>query len=140
MHKRHKYDIIVILAIVGFAISLYLTITHYMGFTVPCDITKGCEVVLNSKYSMLFGLPLSLWGVVYFSTVIFTGLLANHYSQWQKVLTALLAVGSLSSLVFLSLQFFVIKKVCQYCLAVDLLSISLFILDINIEHKRIDKI
>jgi uncharacterized membrane protein len=111
-----------------------------MGFAVPCDITHGCEVVLNSKYSMLLGFPLALWGAVYFSTVIATALLANHYRSWQKTLTVLLAFGGLSSLVFLSLQFFVIKKVCQYCLAVDLLSVSLFILDINIEHKRIDKI
>ena len=140
MHKRHKYDIVVMLAVIGFGISLYLTITHYMGFVVPCNITHGCEVVLNSKYSMLLGFPLSLWGAVYFSSVILTALLANHYRAWQKTLTILLTFGGLSSLVFLSLQFFVIKKVCQYCLAVDLLSICLFILDMNIEHKGIDRV
>jgi len=135
MHRKHKHDIIVILSVLGFGISLYLAVAHYLGYTVPCDVTHGCEAVLNSKYSMLFGLPLSVWGVGYFTAVIVSSLLANSYTLWKKILTCLLAVGALASLVFLSLQFFVIKKVCQYCLTTDLLSILLFILDINIEHR-----
>ncbi len=136
-HKRHKHDILVILAVVGFAISFYLAITHYLGFQVPCDITRGCDTVLNSKYSTLLGLPLSVWGMGFFSSVIISGLLANHYANWRKILTAALAAGSLASLVFLYLQFFVIQQICQYCLATDVLTIVLFILDLNIEHKKI---
>lgn len=135
MYRKHKYDIIVILAVIGAGVSLYLAITHYLGFAVPCNITRGCETVLSSKYSVFLGLPLSVWGVGYFGAVIISGLLANHYRQWRKILTGLLGLGALASLVFLSLQFFVIKKVCQYCLTTDLLSILLFILDINIEHQ-----
>ena len=135
MYKKHKHDIIVILAVVGFGVSFYLAIAHYLGYTVPCDVTHGCEAVLNSKYSMFLGLPLSVWGVAYFSSVIVSALLANSYLLWKKILTGLLGLGALAALVFLSIQFFVIKKVCQYCLTTDLLSILLFILDINIEHR-----
>jgi uncharacterized membrane protein len=84
---------------------------------------------------MLFGLPLGVWGVGYFSAVIVSALLANSYLLWRKILTGLLGLGALAALVFLSLQFFVIKKICQYCLTTDLLSILLLILDINIEHR-----
>ncbi len=135
MHRRHKYDIIVILAVLGAGISLYLAVTHYLGFVVPCNLTHGCESVLNSKYSMLFGLPLSVWGVAYFLAVVVSALMSNHYLKWQKVLTAILALGGVAALIFLSLQFFVIKRVCQYCLSTDLLSILLFVLDINIEPR-----
>jgi len=135
MHKKHKHDIIVILSVLGFGISLYLAFAHYLGYTVPCDITHGCESVLNSKYSMLFGLPLGVWGVGYFTAVIIAALLANSYRLWKKILTAVLGLGSLAALIFISLQLFVIKQVCQYCLTTDLLSILLFILDINIEHR-----
>lgn len=138
MHRRHKYDIIVILSIVGLGISLYLAITHYLGFTVPCDITKGCEAVLNSKYATMLGLPLSVWGVAYFSVVVLNALLANHYLICRKILTIVLGLGAVSAMVFLSLQFFVIKKICQYCLSTDLLSIVIFILDLNIEsHSKL---
>ena len=136
MHKRHKYDIIVILAVLGFGVSLYLAITHYLGITVPCEITRGCEVVLKSKYAILLGLPLSVWGVCYFTLIIFSSLLANHYRVFRKILTAFLGLGALASLVFLSIQFFALKKVCQYCLATDLLTILLFMLDLNIEYKN----
>jgi uncharacterized membrane protein len=135
MHHKHKHDIIVILAVLGFGISLYLSFAHYLGYTVPCDLTHGCETVLNSKYSVLFGLPLGVWGVGYFTAVIVSALLANSYLLWRKILTGLLGLGALAALVFLSLQFFVIKKICQYCLTTDLLSILLLILDINIEHR-----
>jgi uncharacterized membrane protein len=137
MHKRHKHDIIVILSVFGFGVSMYLAVSHYLGIAVPCDITKGCEAVLSSKYSSLFGLPLSVWGVAYFSAVIFTALLANHYNLWRKILTALLGVGALMSLGFLGIQFFIIKKICQYCLTTDILGIILLLLDINIEHQKV---
>lgn len=137
MHRRHKHDIIVILAVLGFGISLYLAVSHYLGFTVPCDITRGCEAVLNSKYSSIFGLPLSVLGVAYFSGVIISALLANHYALWRKILTVVLGLGALASLGFLSIQFFILKKVCQYCLTTDILSILLFVLDLNIEHQKI---
>ena len=136
MHKRHKYDIIAILAVIGLGVSLYLSITHYLGFTVPCDLTHGCEVVLTSRYSMFLGLPLAVWGVGYFFSIIFSALMANHYPVWQKILTGILSLGALAALSFLSIQFFVLKKVCQYCLTTDLLSIILFILDMNIEHNK----
>lgn len=135
MHRKHKHDIIVILAVLGFGVSLYLALAHYFGYTVPCDITHGCEAVLTSKYSMLFGFPLGVWGAAYFIAVIISALLADSYLLWKRILTGLLSLGTLAALVFLSLQFFVIKKVCQYCLTADLLSILLFILDINIEHR-----
>jgi uncharacterized membrane protein len=133
--KNHKHDIIVILALIAFGISLFLSISHYLGFAVPCTITHGCETVLSSKYSIFLGLPLAVWGVAYSSAVIISALMANHYAAWRKILTVLLSLGALASLTFLSLQFFVIKKICEYCLTTDLLNILLLILDINIEHK-----
>jgi uncharacterized membrane protein len=135
MLKKHKHDIIAILALLGFGVSLYLSIAHYLGYLVPCDITHGCETVLASKYSMFLGFPLAVWGVAYFTAVIAASLLANHYKVWRKILTIILSLGAAAALVFLSLQFFVIKKVCQYCFTTDSLSIILLLLDLNIESK-----
>lgn len=135
MHKRHKYDIITFLAVGALLISTYLTVTHYLGQTVPCTVTHGCETVLHSKYATVIGLPLSLWGMGYFIGIVFLSLLANHYVVTQKLLTIMLSVGALVSLVLLSLQFFVIGKVCQYCFIVDITSITLFLWDLNIEHS-----
>jgi len=136
MYKRHKYDIIIILSLAGFGISLYLAITHYLGIAVPCSITQGCEAVLSSKYSSLLGLPLSVWGGVFFTGVIGSSLLANHYLKWQKLLKVLLGIGAVASLIFLSIQFFVLRQVCQYCATVDVLTVIIFLWDLNIEYKN----
>lgn len=136
MHRRHKYDIIIVLSLLGFGVSIYLAVTKYLGLNVPCSITGGCEDVLSSRYASLFGIPLAVWGVAYFTGVILAALLANHYAVWRKALTILLSAGALAAAVFLVLQFFVLKKVCQYCLVTDVLAIVLLLLDINIEHKK----
>ena len=138
MHKRHKYDIVVILAVVALAISLYLSVAESLNLAVPCDLTGGCEDVLNSRYSRVFGLPLANWGVVYFGAIVILALLSNHYRKWRKVLTGSLGLGALASLIFMGLQFFVIRAVCQYCLATDLLTVAIFLWDLNIEHHNPD--
>jgi uncharacterized membrane protein len=134
LHKQHKYDAIVVMAMVAFGVSLYLAITNFLGYTVPCNVTGGCETVLNSKYASVFGVPLSLWGTVYFSCVIVMALLANHYRPARKLLTFILSAGGAGALVFLSLQFFVLKQVCQYCFIIDMIGIGMLLWDLNVEH------
>ncbi len=135
MLKRHKYDIIVILALIAFGVSLYLSITHYFGFAVPCGLTHGCESVLSSRYAIIFGIPTSVLGLIYFTAVIISSLLANHYRVWQKLLTILLSIGGIMALGFLSIQFFILKKVCQYCLTTDTISILLLLWDLNVNYS-----
>ena len=133
MHKKHKYDIIIIASVFAGGISLYLAVAHFLGAQVPCDITGGCETVLSSRYSSVFGLPLSVWGVAYFFGSVFLSLLCNHYLSVRKYLSIYLGLGAAGACVFLGLQFLVIREICQYCLAVDLLGIFIFIWDLNIE-------
>ena len=133
-HKKHKYDIIIIFAVVTLCISLFLAVSEALKITVPCDLTGGCEAVLTSKYSRIFGIPLAYLGIVFSGSVILTGLLANHYLNFRRLFTWLLGFGALFSLGFLIIQFFVLKSVCQYCLVVDVLTIAMFLWDLNIEH------
>lgn len=135
MHKKHKYDLIVLLAMLGFGISVYLATSELLGFSVPCGITGGCDQVLNSKYSKLFGVPVAFFGVLYFFGLVFFSLLANYYAKAKKMLTLMLSVGALGALVFLYIQFFIIRQICQYCFATDVLAVILLLLDLNIEHK-----
>src|SRR5437764_13870631 len=51
-----------LLTLVGLADTIYLTVKHFTGGLVPCSLTGGCEQVLNSDYSTIFGLPLAALG------------------------------------------------------------------------------
>jgi uncharacterized membrane protein len=136
MHRKHKYDIIVVLAALALSVSIYLGVTKALNISVPCGITNGCEVVLNSRYSQLFGMSLTAWGVVFNGTVLVFALMANHYRIFRRSLTLLLGAGALAALAFLGIQFFVLKQLCQYCLVTDLIAIFMFLWDINIEFLK----
>lgn len=135
MYKKHKYDIIVILSVAALSVSVFLAVTGSLGIAVPCDLTQGCEAVLSSRYAKLFNIPLSFWGAGYFSGVIVCALLANHYRRFRGWLTGLLGAGAAPALGFLGIQFVVLKSVCQYCLVADILTIAMFLWDLNIEYN-----
>ncbi|KAF6259755.1 VKOR-domain-containing protein [Scenedesmus sp. NREL 46B-D3] len=56
------------LASVGAAETLYLTATKLLNASVACP-TSGCDAVLSSPYSQLFGVPLPLLGAAAYTAV-----------------------------------------------------------------------
>ena len=118
-----------IVALIGFADAVYLTLERYQGVIPPCSITGGCEAVLTSAYATIAGIPVSLLGVLFY-LVILIGLFAYLESKNTKILKwtlFLTAFGFLSSLWFVFLQAFVIHAYCAYCLFSALTSTVLFI-------------
>jgi len=97
----------------------------------PCTL-GGCEQVLASQYSKIFGIPLALIGAVYYLIVL--GLaLAYLKLKNNKIILAFLGVTLfrfLFSVFFISLQVFVIGAVCDYCLASAAISTILFVLSV----------
>lgn len=114
-------------ALVGLSDAVFLTIEHYRNLVVPCYV-GSCEVVLSSPYAIIVGMPVAVWGVVYYAVVItglvwYMGTLSNHVLK----LTLLATVGGLvASLYFFSLMAFVIRAWCQYCLLSGFVSLLLF--------------
>jgi len=106
-----------ILASLGMALSGYLTFTAWQGRLVAfCAEGAGCDVVLNSRWSTLFGMPTSFWGFLTY------GLLAavawNRYAdnQWRWAWVISL-FGLLFSSYLTAISFFELKAACPYCLA-----------------------
>ncbi len=125
-----------VVAIIGFVDASYLTVEHYANKIPPCS-TDGCETVLTSEYSKVFGVPVALGGAVYYLAII--ALLMVYLDTKKEVFLrgALLftTVGFISSLYFLILQAFVIKAYCQYCLVSALTSTILFVTSLVIFKK-----
>ncbi len=121
-----------VLAIAGLADSVLLTVEHYTRKGLPCTLTGGCERVLSSQYSEIAGQPIALLGVVFYALVLFLAVyaLANKSPLPRKFLLLWGSIGFLSSLGLTSLQAFIIKAWCQYCLLSALTSTLIFILAI----------
>ncbi len=113
---------------VGLTDSLYLTITHYTNALVPCNFSHGCETVLKSQYSEIFGIPVAAFGVVfYFTTLVVSIFFANH-RQYHWLLSVWGLIGFLSTLYLFYIQAFVLHAFCQYCLLSTLTSTLTFVI------------
>jgi uncharacterized membrane protein len=118
---------LIILAAVGLTDAGYLTVKHYAKTNVICSLSQGCEKVLNSEYSVIFGIPVALFGVVFYFVIL---ILAVHFfarKTYHWVLNLWAAIGLVSTLYLLILQAFVIKVWCQFCLLSAITSIGIFV-------------
>ena len=78
---------------------------------------SDCGAVLRSKYSLIFGVPLALLGLIHY--FILAGVLAlaitfNKKFWWFWVLIEATA-GAFASVYFMYLQIGIIGKLCLYC-------------------------
>lgn len=67
IHRNSRY-LIAAIAALGALNTGYITATRLFGGATACP-TKGCELVLSSNYATVFGLPLSLFGLLAYLTV-----------------------------------------------------------------------
>lgn len=125
------------LALVGFTDSAYLLTKRISGAPIPCFITSGCDTVSKSPYSVMFGVPLSAWGVVFYLGI---GFLALLYIDTKNLLVAKLiplatTLGFLSSLYFVYVQKFLIGAFCIYCILSAIISTLLFALGVVVHRN-----
>lgn len=80
------YLVTLFVNLLGIATAGYLTLTHYKNYTDPafssfCAISKAinCDTVAQSPWSVLFGLPVSVWGLLGY--LIFLVLLLNARNE-----------------------------------------------------------
>lgn len=118
-----------VFALVGLADAIYLTVHHYTAVPVPCSLTDGCETVLSSSYSELFGIPVAAFGAAAYFLAFCLALLAafGNGSMW-RLFGILTVVMALFSGWMIYVQAAVIGAFCQYCLLSAGTSSILFIL------------
>ena len=105
-------------ALAGLADASYLTAEHLAGNSVRCMIVTGCDEVLQSRYSTVWGsVPVAAVGALaYFAAFSLATLAAYGYDGARRLLVPLVAVMFLATLWFVYLQAFVIHAFCVYCL------------------------
>lgn len=135
MPRQLKITSILFCAVSAFGLldAGYLTFKHYLGGIPPCTL-RGCEVVLTSPQSEIMGIPVALFGLLYYATVLLLSL-AYIISKKESVLryaAYFTPVGFISSVYFVYLQLFVINAICLYCMASAATSTILFALGVYV--------
>ncbi len=144
---RWSRQLIGAIAIVGALLTAYLTVVKLTGSTVACTASaaaasaSSCNDVLSSPYAMVFGLPLTLFGFLAYTSMATFALaplavnseqnkeLRSKLEDWSWLL---LFAGATAMTVFsgylMYLLAFKIQAVCLYCIGSALFSLSLLTL------------
>ncbi|MFA6416094.1 MAG: vitamin K epoxide reductase family protein [Candidatus Paceibacterota bacterium] len=129
--KANKWYIplIAILSFGGFVDASYLTISHFKGASLFCNLSTGCDQVTTSAYSTILGVPVAMLGLFFY---LFTFILVVAYFDTKKdflfkIILVLSALSFCFSLWFVGVMAFVIGAWCQYCLVSAVLSTTIFV-------------
>lgn len=120
-----------LVALVGLGDALYLTVKHYTAGSVPCSILEGCEMVLNSQYATIFGIPLALYGAAaYFIAFLLAILTALGKRKTWLLFSLQVFVMTVFTIWLLYVQGIILEAFCQFCLLSALVTFTLFIISL----------
>jgi uncharacterized membrane protein len=116
------------ISILGMALTVYLTYTSLMGASVKgCSAGSGCDVVLTSRWAVLFGLPTSLWGFLAYAGLAAISFIKQADKHWRYAWTAAL-LGVAYSVYLTTVSLTILYATCPYCLT----SLSLMVASLAI--------
>lgn len=127
---------LMVIAAFGLFDATLLTVEHYQNITLPCNVTHGCELVLSSKYAEVFGVPIALFGVLFYLGILALSYFGYHEAIDLRLLLIPTLLGALSSLGLLYIQGGILHAWCQYCILSAISSLSLFVLVSYVVFKR----
>lgn len=128
---------IFILAVCGFLVARHIY-KHKRKNAAPlvCPIRFDCATVVNSDYSRLFGIPLEIYGMLYYAlvTVGYMLLVFTPEAIPEDLITVLIIASSfafLFSLYLIGVQIFVLKKGCSWCIVSAVICLCIFLLTLS---------
>lgn len=120
-------------ATAGLLIALYSAHSHYQNYTDPlyssfCAISKAinCDTVAQSPWSILFGIPVAWWGVLFYLFFLLILLTENRYNlaAWRGWLMVM-SISSAVTLGLAGISVWKIKSLCLVCLATYIVTFGL---------------
>jgi uncharacterized membrane protein len=115
--RKRLYVVAAVIALLGLADGIYLTVEHVTGRTAQCIASSGCQDVLSSEYAAFGPVPLAALGALaYFSAFSLALLAAFDYPKSGALFALLTGIMFATTLWLLYLQAYVLHAFCDYCL------------------------
>ena len=110
------------LALLGLAISIYLTYVHYAGIEPVCSSISNCERVQTSEYADLAGIPVAVLGIAGYAAILLS-------LRMRADVTALLSYLAVAFSAYLTwAELFKIDAICQWCVASAIITLAIAVL------------
>jgi uncharacterized membrane protein len=123
-----------LLGLVGLAVSAYAIHVHQVvaaGGQSACGIsaTINCDAVIGSKYGVLLGLPLGVWGMAYFALMLLTSITDPTTPPRIAVLmrTMVATAGFITVLGLAYISYIIIKVTCPVCMTIHVIITIVFL-------------
>lgn len=130
--SRSFLVIIALLALAGLAAATYVFVTHSLGYELFCPFATGCDAVQRSSYAVLFGLPVSLLGMLGFTAYVLlalTGLRSSAATRRSLRALLVLSVVEVTFTAYMAyLQVSVIRAICSWCMFSAAVTVALAVL------------
>ncbi len=114
------------LALAGAGVAAYLTWSKLRGERLLCIGFQGCDLVNNSPYAELLGVPVAAWGLGAYLALFLLGLplweSGGAARLWAVALSFALALGGwLFSMYLTAIEAFVLRAWCSWCVTSTIL-------------------
>ncbi len=133
MDKGFKWASIVV-AILGGLNAAYLLIYKLTSAQAMCLGSRDCSTVNASRYSEIFGVPVSLLGLLAYLTIIGIHVLETRSPFFKEngnlFIFGLSLVGVVFSAYLTYIEFYIIHAVCPFCVASAIFITIVFVLSI----------
>ena len=127
---------IFVLGVCGFWVAKHIRDHKTKNTPLVCMVGFDCHTVVHSDYSRFFGMPVEIFGMIYYALISLSYLLfilvPNIPNNMQIDLGGILALISLTAFLFsvylILVQIFILKKGCSWCIVSALISALIFVL------------
>ena len=124
------------ICLAGVAISIYLLIVHYEPSALICSNSGvvNCSKVLTSPSSVIFGVPVPIFGLLFFVgmgaiCLPFAWRSDAAWLAWGRIAAAVAGIGMVIYLV--AQEALVLHTICLWCTAVHVLTFAMFLIIIT---------
>ena len=124
---------LIILSIIGFAVSFYIYYSKKHNNHLYCVIGKDCDAVVYSKYGKTFGIENTIPGMLYYILIFLYGIvmISNRNIFKDNIIYYFVVGASIASVLYsiylIGVQAFVLKKWCEYCIVSTIASLLILI-------------
>lgn len=124
--------IVILVGLGGFLLASHIYHKKKKKRPLVCPLKSNCDTVINSDYSRVCGIKLEVLGMVYYAIIAIGYGIVNNFSyiagNLSYVLLPLSFFAFIFSIYLISVQAFVLKQWCAWCLCSAFLSTLIFVL------------
>jgi uncharacterized membrane protein len=123
-------SVIILASLSGFSVASYIHTKKKAKKKLICPMKSNCDTVTHSDHSKIVGIKVELLGMIYYAFIASVYSFVLFSCLWSEifgiVLFGLSGASFLFSLYLISLQAFVIRQWCSWCLFSALMCTIIF--------------